>query len=83
MDITGSNSSHKQRDAVEPPVVASAAMSNRDQSVEPSDSEVKQNPLKKLKASNGKKALDNWIGVMNKMLLAVGLNSSDAKLMAI
>lgn len=66
-DNTGSNSSNEQRDVVEPPVVASAAMSNGDQSVEPSDSELKQNPLKKLKVSNGKKALDNWMDVMNRM----------------
>ncbi|PON70544.1 Ninja family [Parasponia andersonii] len=66
-DNTGSNSSHEQRDDVEPPVVASAAMSKGDQSVEPSDSELKQNPLKKLKTSNGKKTLDNWVDVMSKM----------------
>ncbi|XP_062116719.1 ninja-family protein AFP3-like [Humulus lupulus] len=66
-DSTESNSRHEQRYAVEPPMVASSEEVTGDRSVESSDNEPKHSPLKKLKVSNGIKAMDNWMDVMNRM----------------
>ncbi|KAF4385049.1 ninja-family protein AFP3 [Cannabis sativa] len=66
-DNTESHSPLEQRSGVKPPMVVSSEEATRDRSGQSSDDEPKENPLKKLKVSNGIKAMDNWMDVMNNM----------------